>query len=40
MSARLRQVELLLAQRKPAIEAVRVTGVTDRTYCRGLAEVR
>ena len=32
--AKLRQVELLLSQRKSAAEAVRVIGVTEATYYR------
>ena len=32
--AKLRQVELLLSQGKPAVEAVRAIGVTEATYDR------
>ena len=32
--AKLRQVEVLLAQGKPAVEAVRAIGVTEATYYR------
>ena len=32
--AKLRQVELLLSQGKPAVEAVRAIGVTEATYWR------
>jgi len=32
--AKLRQVELLLSQGKPAVEAVRAIGVTEATYYR------
>jgi transposase-like protein len=36
--AKLRQVEVLLAQGKPATEAVRTLGVTEQTYYRWRAE--
>jgi transposase-like protein len=36
--AKLRQVEVLLAQGKPATEAVRTVGVTEQTYYRWRAE--
>jgi transposase len=36
--AKLRQVEVLLAQGKPAVEAVRTLGVTEQTYYRWRAE--
>ncbi len=36
--AKLRQVEVLLAQGKTATEAVRTLGVTERTYYRWRAE--
>ncbi len=32
--AKLRQVELLVSQGKPAVEAVRAIGVTEATYYR------
>jgi len=36
--AKLRQVEVLLAQGKPTVEAVRTLGVTEQTYYRWRAE--
>jgi putative transposase len=36
--AKLRQVEVLLAQGKSAVEAVRMLGVTEQTYYRWRAE--
>lgn len=36
--AKLRQIEVLTAQGKPAAEAVRAIGVTDQTYYRWRAE--
>ena len=36
--AKLRQVEVLLAQGKPATEAVRTIGVTEQTYYRWRSE--
>ena len=36
--AKLRQVEVLLAQGKSAVEAVRVIGVTEQTYYRWRSE--
>ena len=36
--AKLRQVEVLLAQGKSVAEAVRAIGVTEPTYCRWRAE--
>ena len=36
--AKLRQVEVLTAQGKPVLEAVRAIGVTDQTYYRWRAE--
>lgn len=36
--AKLRQVEVLLAQGRSAVQAVRVIGVTERTYDRWRAE--
>ena len=36
--AKLRQVEVLLAQGKSAVEAVRTIGVTEQTYYRWRAE--
>src|SRR4028119_512979 len=36
--AKLRQVEVLLAQGKSAVEAVRTLGVTEQTYYRWRAE--
>lgn len=36
--AKLREVEVLLAQGKSAVEAVRVIGVTEQTYYRWRSE--